>query len=114
MKRYIPISLLSLFTVSLSVFSGDLVHLNEAKPFEAKQKVFYQFSIHSKYEDCNSLNINGFMFGHSHGLPTSPTISPMSEIKCLIEGVYFNMPGQWKINITDGNDHVSSFLFKVN
>ena len=54
-----------------------------------QQKEFYQFSIERKSKDCDALSINGFMFGHSHGLPASPTITPLSATQCLIEGTYF-------------------------
>ncbi len=39
------------------------------------------------------------MFGHAHGLPTEPiTFITKPNNKCLLDGLYFNMRGQWKVN----------------
>ncbi|KXF80973.1 hypothetical protein [Enterovibrio coralii] len=111
-------ALISLFifltAFSFNSYSAETLLLNEEIKIETQQNKFYQFLINGKEKECDELEVNGFMFGHSHGLPTEPQISASSKSSCLIEGIYFNMPGQWKINITDGSDNVASYFFQVN
>ena len=63
------------------------------------------------------LRVSGGMPGHGHGLPTDPRATRhLGDGRFLIEGVQFNMPGEWVLNATftgpNGLDTVTE-RFKV-
>ncbi len=48
-----------------------------------------------------SIKVDGGMPQHGHGLPTAPKVTrQLDDGRWLIEGVKFNMPGWWVIDLT--------------
>ena len=53
--------------------------------------------------DGASVAINGGMPQHGHGLPTAPQVTRnLGEGRYLVEGMKFNMPGWWTIEVEVG------------
>lgn len=51
--------------------------------------------------DGADIAVDGGMPQHGHGLPTAPAVTKRLEHgQYLIEGMKFNMPGWWKIELT--------------
>ena len=44
-----------------------------------------------------SLSVRGGMPSHGHGLPSKPTVRRVSPGDFLVEGLLFNMPGEWVV-----------------
>jgi cytochrome c5 len=42
-----------------------------------------------------SLGVRGGMPAHGHGLPSTPTVRRQGRGEFLVEGLLFNMPGDW-------------------
>lgn len=65
-------------------------------------------------EDANII-FDGGMPQHGHGLPTTPAVtSYLGNGEYLVEGVRFQMPGWWQLNLTvevDGNVDAFDFNF---
>jgi hypothetical protein len=50
--------------------------------------------------DGARITIDGGMPQHGHGLPTSPAVTEsLGEGRYLVEGMKFNMPGWWEIDL---------------
>lgn len=58
-----------------------------------------------------SIRIGGGMPAHGHGLPTQPQVTEyLGEGKYLIEGMKFNMAGQWVLLFVVSSEQVNSTL----
>lgn len=62
--------------------------------------------------DGARIAIDGGMPQHGHGLPTSPAVTEaLGEGRYLVEGMKFNMPGWWEIDLAiegpSGADNVT-------
>ncbi|MUK91056.1 hypothetical protein GNP80_01165 [Aliivibrio fischeri] len=101
-------------SLSLSSFAADPIALSESAPFIAEKDKFYHFIVHKKNHDCKELKVKGFMFGHSHGLPSEPRITTFTKNLCSINGLFFNMNGKWKIMVSSNENDISSYIFDVN
>ncbi|MGY3569982.1 hypothetical protein [Vibrio paucivorans] len=62
-------------------------------------------------EDCSLLTVSGYMPSHAHGLPTNPVLSRIDDSHCAIDGLFFNMPGIWKVRIKSDNEEITTFTF---
>jgi hypothetical protein len=50
--------------------------------------------------DDAEIRIDGGMPQHGHGLPTAPAVTrELGEGRYLVEGVKFNMPGWWELDL---------------
>lgn len=45
------------------------------------------------------VQVDGGMPSHGHGLPSRPKVKPLGDGRYLIEGVQFNMGGEWEMNL---------------
>jgi hypothetical protein len=51
--------------------------------------------------DDAEIRIDGGMPQHGHGLPTAPAVTQeLGQGRYLVEGVKFNMPGWWELDLT--------------
>jgi hypothetical protein len=62
--------------------------------------------------DHAKISVDGGMPQHGHGLPTEPEVSAdLGEGRYQVEGMKFNMPGWWVVNLSvegpDGSDTVT-------
>ena len=57
-----------------------------------------------------SVQLEGGMPGHGHGLPTSPTLTLQDSGSYRIDGLKYNMPGRWllgfQVNGESGEDRL--------
>lgn len=62
-----------------------------------------------------SISIDGGMPQHGHGLPTKPrVVEELGDGRYLIEGMKFNMPGWWVIELEiDGSAGADSATFNL-
>ncbi|MDE3795846.1 Auxin-binding protein [Sinorhizobium meliloti] len=71
----------------------------------------------AKGKSVNSatIGINGGMPQHGHGLPTEPAVTKsLGGGRFLVEGVKFNMPGWWEIDLAiDGPAGADSITFNL-
>ncbi|WP_305368773.1 hypothetical protein [Photobacterium leiognathi] len=102
-----------LYAISFNAFAESFTELNENIKLDAKTNTFYSFIVDSKGYQCEKLKVSGFMFGHAHGLPTEPLLITKPNNKCLLDGLYFNMRGQWKVKLSIGDDVVSDYSFTI-
>ena len=55
---------------------------------------------HGKMIDGAKVLVDGGMPAHGHGLPTAPKVTEAGEAgHYLIEGLRFNMPGTWELQL---------------
>jgi hypothetical protein len=55
--------------------------------------------------DGAEIAVGGGMPAHGHGLPTAPAVTEeMGEGRYLIEGVRFNMTGEWEVTLSVTTD----------
>src|SRR5687767_10612606 len=53
----------------------------------------------------DAIKVDGGMPQHGHGLPTAPQVTgELGEGKFAIEGMKFNMPGWWVVNVHVGDE----------
>jgi len=45
------------------------------------------------------VSVDGGMPAHGHGLPTAPQVKSLGEGRYLLEGIKFQMPGQWVVTL---------------
>lgn len=51
-------------------------------------------------DNAKEFTLTGRMLGHSHGMPTLPTIKfDVSTSKCIAYGVSFSMKGEWILDL---------------
>lgn len=51
--------------------------------------------------DGATVHVDGGMPAHGHGLPTAPKVANVEGAgNYLIEGLRFNMPGEWELRLT--------------
>nr|WP_165614770.1 FixH family protein [Sinorhizobium alkalisoli] len=62
-----------------------------------------------------TIGIDGGMPQHGHGLPTAPAVTKsLGGGRYLIEGMKFNMPGWWEIDLAiDGPTGADTITFNV-
>ena len=62
-----------------------------------------------------AIGVDGGMPQHGHGLPTAPAVTQaLGEGRFLIEGMKFNMPGWWEIDLSiDGPVGVDTITFNL-
>ncbi len=99
--------------ISSYALASQPIMLDENIKLTATTDKFYSFLIDAKDYQCEKLEVSGFMFGHAHGLPTEPQLTTQPNNTCLLQGLYFNMRGQWKIKLSNGDDVVSGYLFSI-
>jgi hypothetical protein len=94
-----------------SAAASALVARLDELPASPTVNQFYALPL--KVSDANGvalaglkLQIRGRMPEHSHGLPTAPRIVDQGEGRYLIEGLSFNMPGRWVIEILHDGEAV--------
>jgi hypothetical protein len=65
--------------------------------------------------DQAEIHVDGGMPRHGHGLPTAPAVTRMlGDGQFLVEGVKFNMPGWWVIDLSiDGPRGPDSVTFNL-
>ena len=103
-----------------SAASGEVVSRNgiytltwksDSDPIPLNQ--MHRWTLHLEKEgaglalDQATINIDGGMPAHGHGLPTQPQVTrALGNGNYLVEGMRFNMPGAWVVNfhIFFGND----------
>jgi len=99
-----------------------LVHLSTADKSPAPIGHYHDWSITLTDRDSvpittASIAISGGMPAHGHALPTQPEVSQnLGDGQYLVEGMLFNMSGQWllRINIAaEGKSDVVDFEFSV-
>jgi hypothetical protein len=61
------------------------------------------------------ISVDGGMPQHGHGLPTAPAVTQaLGDGQYLIEGMKFNMPGWWEIDLTiEGPAGVDTVTFNL-
>lgn len=61
------------------------------------------------------ITIDGGMPQHGHGLPTAPAVTrALGDGRYLIEGMKFNMPGWWEIDLSiDGPAGIDTITFNL-
>jgi hypothetical protein len=47
-----------------------------------------------------AVTVDGGMPAHNHGLPTAPIVTALGGGEYRVEGMKFQMPGQWTISVT--------------
>ncbi len=53
----------------------------------------------------DAIKVDGGMPQHGHGLPTAPQVTrDLGDGRFAVEGMKFNMPGWWVVNIHVGDD----------
>lgn len=113
MKSYNILLFTLMSVISSNTLASQPVMLNEKIKLDATTNKFYSYLVESKGFQCEKLKVSGFMFGHAHGLPTEPQLTTQSDSLCLLEGLYFNMRGQWKVKLSNGDDIVSDYSFSI-
>lgn len=86
------------------------------KPYIGEfQSCYLQIKQQGKDVFDAKISIDGGMKMHGHGLPTSPTISPIDATgKYQIEGLEFSMPGEWIIGFrVVANQQTDQIIFKL-
>ena len=65
--------------------------------------------------EAASIAIDGGMPQHGHGLPTAPAVTQaLGDGRFLIEGMKFNMPGWWEIDLSiDGPAGADTITFNL-
>lgn len=65
--------------------------------------------------DAATIAVDGGMPRHGHGLPTAPAVTrTLGDGRFLVEGMKFNMPGWWEIELTiDGPAGPDSATFNL-
>lgn len=65
--------------------------------------------------EAAEIAVDGGMPGHGHGLPTAPAVTrALGEGRFLIEGMKFNMPGWWEIELhIDGRAGADTITFNL-
>ncbi len=65
--------------------------------------------------DAATIAIDGGMPQHGHGLPTAPAVTEaLGDGRFLVEGVRFNMPGWWVLDLTiDGPEGRDTVTFNL-
>lgn len=65
--------------------------------------------------EATAITIDGGMPQHGHGLPTAPAVTKsLGDGRFLIEGMKFNMPGWWEIDLSiDGPAGVDTITFNL-
>ncbi len=100
-----------------------VVHLSTADSVPAPIGRYHNWSIVLTDENqvpvqTASIAVSGGMPTHGYGLPTTPQVTQnLGNGHFLIEGMLFNMSGQWlvRINIAaEGKSDVVDFTFPVN
>lgn len=94
-------------------FAENINHMESNPNQEITYGKFYSYTFKQDDVECEGLTISGYMFGHAHGLPTEPTITKKKDSKCQVDGLYFNMPGVWKIVIKKSNDIIHEHVIDV-
>lgn len=113
MKSYNILLFTLLYGISSNTFASQPIMLDENIKHDAITDKFYSYLVDSKGFKCEELTVSGFMFGHAHGLPTEPQLTTQSNNVCLLNGLYFNMRGQWKVKLSNGDDIVSDYSFSI-
>lgn len=99
------------FAISFSCLASG--QINAKFDTAAKPHEFYSYTFPSNNIECTDLDVSGYMLGHAHGLPTNPIVSNYASGLCIIDGVLFNMPGDWRMNLELEDEVVSTFRFIV-
>jgi hypothetical protein len=64
-----------------------------------------------------SLAVRGGMPGHGHGLPSEPQVRRVAPGQFLLEGLQFNMPGEWVLHFdvvaTGAQRETATLVFEV-
>ena len=65
--------------------------------------------------DGARITVGGGMPQHGHGLPTKPAVTQnLGEGRYLLEGVKFNMPGWWELDLgIDGSQGADGVTFNL-
>lgn len=113
MKSYNILLFALMLVTSTNVLASQPTMLDENIKLDAATDKFYSYLVESKGFQCEKLKVSGFMFGHAHGLPTEPQLTTQPNNLCLLEGLYFNMRGQWKVKLSNGDDVVSDYSFSI-
>lgn len=109
--------------VEITKRGSFVVHLSTADDVPAPIGRYHNWSIVLTDEkqvpvQTASIAVSGGMPTHGHGLPTTPQVTQnLGNGHFLIEGMLFNMSGQWlvRINIAaEGKSDVVDFTFPVN
>lgn len=101
---------ISLFTgVMCILYTFDAFANDVTIPISTNE--IHSFEFDKINNECDELEISGYMVGHYHGLPTKPTIVNVEDRSCKINGLFFNMPGIWKILVSRGNEKILSYSF---
>lgn len=65
-----------------------------------------------------TIDVDGGMPSHNHGLPTSPEVTQyLGDGQYLVEGMRFSMGGEWVLDLTieaDGESDFVRFTFNLN
>lgn len=124
-------------TVAAGLFSGDVpddlelalerstdagLYVAEIAPVDQPVVIGAMHSWTVALTDANGnpvetaeIGVDGGMPQHGHGLPTAPAVTKsLGDGRFLIEGVKFNMPGWWEINLSiDGPAGTDTITFNL-
>ncbi|WP_299143965.1 hypothetical protein [uncultured Vibrio sp.] len=96
--------------MSLGVIADDVINPNVDMVYSYNE--YYKISLPIEKNNCHDLSISGYMFGHSHGLPTNPEITYKNN-SCIVEGLMFSMPGVWSVIVSREQDLILKKRFNV-